>query len=236
MKRRQPYAEEFKQEAVKLVTEQGMGVTRVARDLDVSLDTLHRWLRVTRQAGSATTTSPSQAAELARLRREVEQLRLKRDILKKRSASSRACHNEAEICLCCRPREQLPGQDTVPGVGACAKWLLPLKNQPPTKRAEQDAMLTARIQTIFRDSRRKYGSPRVHATLQAQGVQCSKKRVARLMRAIACVVRRKQRRICTTDSRHTEPIAANELARHFQTEAPNQVWVADITYLPTRGG
>lgn len=56
------------------------------------------------------------------------------------------------------------------------------------------------------------------------------------MRANALVARRKQRRVRTTDSRHTEPIAANELARNFQTDAPNQVWVTDITYLPTRQG
>ena len=83
MKRRKPYAEEFKQGAIKLVTEQGMAVTQVARDLDVSLDTLHRWLRTTRQAAPATTETPSQTVELARLRREVEQLRMERDILKK---------------------------------------------------------------------------------------------------------------------------------------------------------
>jgi transposase len=84
MKRRNPYSEEFKQEAVKLVTEQGMAATQVARDLDISIDTLHRWLRVAR----ATTTgqaspAPASTAELARLRREIEQLRMERDILKK---------------------------------------------------------------------------------------------------------------------------------------------------------
>jgi transposase InsO family protein len=110
------------------------------------------------------------------------------------------------------------------------------KNQPTTKRAEQDATLTAHITTIFHGSRRTDGSPRVHATLQAQGVRCSKKRVARLMRAKALVARRKQRRVRTTDSRHTEPIATNALARNFQTQAPNHVWVSDITYLPTREG
>jgi transposase len=83
MKRRKPYAEEFKQEAVKLVTEQGMAVTQVARDLDVSVDTLHRWLREARSATSSTTSEGSSSAELARLRRENEQLRMERDILKK---------------------------------------------------------------------------------------------------------------------------------------------------------
>lgn len=110
------------------------------------------------------------------------------------------------------------------------------KNQPSSRRAEQDATLGARIQTNFRDSRRTYGSPRVHASLQAEGIRCSKKRVARLMRKNALVARRKRRSVHTTDSRHNEPVAANELARKFQTASPNQVWVSDITYLPTREG
>lgn len=110
------------------------------------------------------------------------------------------------------------------------------KKQPTNKRVEQDATLWAQITTIFRDSRRTYGSPRVHASLRAQGIRCSKKRVARLMRKSALVACRKRRHVHTTDSHHSEPIAANELARNFQTSAPNQVWVADITYLPTRQG
>lgn len=84
MKRRKPYAEEFKREAVKLVTEQGMGVTQVARDLDVSFDTLHRWLREARSATNPATTDDGVSnQEIARLKREVEQLRMERDILKK---------------------------------------------------------------------------------------------------------------------------------------------------------
>lgn len=84
MKRRKPYAEEFKQEAVKLVTEQGMGVTQVARDLDVSFDTLHRWLRQARSATNPATTDDGVSnQEIAPLKREVEQLRMERDILKK---------------------------------------------------------------------------------------------------------------------------------------------------------
>jgi transposase InsO family protein len=110
------------------------------------------------------------------------------------------------------------------------------KQQSTSNHAEQDARLTTHITTIFRDSRRTYGSPRVHASLHAQGIRCSKMRVARLMRTNAHVARRKRRHVQTTTSHHNEPIVANELARNFQTNAPNQVWVADITYLPTRQG
>jgi putative transposase len=105
-----------------------------------------------------------------------------------------------------------------------------------SSHAQQDATLTKQIQIIFGDSRRTYGSPRVHATLQAQGGHCSRKRVARLMRAAALVARPRRRRVQTTDSRHDQPIAPNVVAQNFHTTAPNQVWLADITYVPTREG
>lgn len=83
MKTRKPYSEAFKQEAVKLVTEQGMGVTHVARDLDVRLDTLHRWVRAARSASTPHVDASTSSAELARLRREHEQVRMERDIVQK---------------------------------------------------------------------------------------------------------------------------------------------------------
>jgi transposase InsO family protein len=110
------------------------------------------------------------------------------------------------------------------------------KRRPASSHAKQDAALTSHIQTIFAESRRTSGSPRVHAALRAEGVRWSKKRVARLMRVNALVGRRPRRSIATTDSRHHEPIAPNQRARNVQTGAPNQVWVTDITYLPTREG
>jgi len=101
---------------------------------------------------------------------------------------------------------------------------------------KRDQQLTSQIQTIFTDTRRTYGSPRVHAALKAQGIHCARKRVARLMRQAQLCARARRRSVRTTDSRHTEPIAPNLLARTFEAEAPNRAWVADITYLPTREG
>ena len=79
-----PYPQEFKLEAVKLVTDQSLTPHKVARDSGVDLQTLRRWLRelapLSEQPSAA---APGAAAELARLRREVEQLRQERDILKK---------------------------------------------------------------------------------------------------------------------------------------------------------
>jgi putative transposase len=103
-------------------------------------------------------------------------------------------------------------------------------------REQHDQQLTAQIRTIFATSRRTYGSPRIHAELQAQGVRTARKRVARLMRLAQLQARPRRRSVRTTDSRHSEPIAPNLLARTFVAEAPNQVWVCDITYLATREG
>jgi putative transposase len=96
--------------------------------------------------------------------------------------------------------------------------------------------LAAQIDTIFTRSRRTYGSPRVHAELQGHGVRCSRKRVARLMRQRHLVARQRRSQVHTTDSRHDQPIAPNTLDHAFTATAPNQKWVADITYIATREG
>jgi transposase len=80
---RKPYPDEFKQEAVRLVTEHGMPASRVARDLGIDPETVRRWLRAQAPAANEPTESLAPAAELARLRRENEQLRMERDILNK---------------------------------------------------------------------------------------------------------------------------------------------------------
>jgi putative transposase len=84
-------------------------------------------------------------------------------------------------------------------------------------------------------SRATYGAPRIHAELRAQGVRCSRKRVARLMR-LGGVVGCHRRRFVTTRRDPARPSAPDLVRRTFAAVAPNQVWVADITYVPTRQG
>ena len=109
----------------------------------------------------------------------------------------------------------------------------------PSTRARRDEALRLKVRAAHTKSRRRYGAPRVHAELQAQGEQVGKKRVARLMREDGLVARRRRRFVRTTDSRHSHPIAANLLDRQFgvdQVAGPNRVWVSDLTYVPTREG
>ncbi len=97
--------------------------------------------------------------------------------------------------------------------------------------------LTAAIQTTFKRSRGTYGAPRIHAELKNTGMTCSLNRIARLMRkADIKARRRKQYKVTTTNSRHSHPIAPNTLNRQFWAAGPNEKWVGDITYIPTKEG
>ncbi len=79
--------------------------------------------------------------------------------------------------------------------------------------------------------------PRIHATLRAEGHAVSRGRVERLMRHQGLRSKKsKPFRVCSTDSKHDLPIAPNLLDRDFALAAPNQVWVTDITYIPTDEG
>lgn len=110
-------------------------------------------------------------------------------------------------------------------------------HQPNGLRAQQDQQLIKQIKPIFQASRSTYGSPRIHASLRRQGRRCGKNRVARLMRQHHLYARQKRRFIPkTTRSEHDQPIAPNRLAQRPPAARPNQVWVADITYLPTGEG
>ena len=110
------------------------------------------------------------------------------------------------------------------------------RSRPPSKRSREDAALTAKIREIHTRSRETYGYPRVHAELRALGVQCGQRRVARLMRCAGLqgCMRGKKRRTTRRD-----PLAApapDLLRRDFVASQPNKVWLADITYVPTREG
>jgi putative transposase len=109
-------------------------------------------------------------------------------------------------------------------------------HRPPSARAEATAELAAEITAIHRRSHERYGSPRVHIELQTRGRHVSRKRVARVMREHALRARRARRWTRTTTSDHALPVAENRLNREFTAAAPDQVWVTDITYIPTHDG
>ena len=110
------------------------------------------------------------------------------------------------------------------------------RQRPLSARAVHDEVLITAIRTSHEHSRGTYGVPRIHADLQASGHQVGRKRVRRLMRRAGLTGCRRGRRVRTTTSDPTAVPAPNLVQRHFGAEAPNQLWVGDITYLPTAEG
>ena len=110
------------------------------------------------------------------------------------------------------------------------------RSRPASARATADADLTRHIRTIHAGSHGTYGAPRVHAELKADGLSVGRKRIARLMRAagIAGISRRRSGPITTRQATDHHP-ASDLVRRNFMAERPNELWVADITFLPTLG-
>ena len=111
------------------------------------------------------------------------------------------------------------------------------RKRPPSVRALADAALSTSIRQIHAASRGTYGAPRIHAELaDAHQTRCGRKRVARLMRAAGLVGVCRRRVVRTTRREATAPVSDDLVRRAFTAPAPNRLWVADITYLPTWHG
>jgi putative transposase len=110
------------------------------------------------------------------------------------------------------------------------------RKREPSQRAKEDVMLTDRIKQIHADSRGTYGRPRVHAALQAEGIRIGKERVARLMKEAGLRGVSRRKRPSTTIRTGSERPAPDLVERDFTAERPDELWIADITYVPTRAG
>ena len=108
--------------------------------------------------------------------------------------------------------------------------------RPASQHTQEDQRLGLEVAAIYRESRARYGSPRVHAELRERGQRTARKRVARLMQTAGLRARERRRFRCTTDSRHGMAIRQNLLERQFTVAAPNCGWVTDITYVWTLEG
>ena len=112
-------------------------------------------------------------------------------------------------------------------------WL----KRPPSNRARRDQALREKIVQVWNENRRVYGRPRLHAELRARGERTSPKRVGRLMReaGIQGVSRRHRKAGLTRRDRKARP-APDLVNRNFAAAGPDQLWVADLTYVRTKAG
>ena len=121
-------------------------------------------------------------------------------------------------------------------LGVSASGYHAWQGRSASARARSDAALLERIRDIHRASRKTYGAPRIHAELAAEGIRVGRKRVARLMRGVGLVGASRRKGPTTTRRREGARVAPDLVERDFTAERPDQLWVADITYIPTWAG
>jgi len=111
-------------------------------------------------------------------------------------------------------------------------WL----SRPESPRAQTDKVLIEHIKVHHEKSRKTYGYRRLHLDLKEDGLIVGESRVRRLMKQHGIKAKVKRKFKVTTDSNHAKPIYENKLERNFKAESPNQRWVSDMTYIPTKEG
>jgi putative transposase len=120
------------------------------------------------------------------------------------------------------------------GISRSTYYAVPQDSTSSALKRESDAALRSAIENVVAEWS-AYGYRRVTHELRRRGIVANHKRVARIMREEALTPRRMRRFLATTDSNHAEPIYPN-LALGFRPSGPNQLWVADITYIRLRSG
>ena len=235
VKTRRKFTPEFKQEAVALVTEQGYSIAKAAQTVNVSENNLRRWKNDLEQEAIGERLSGDERAELARLRREIKELRMEKENPKK--GQRLLCQrNEIKFGFIKDERCNFPVTILcrVMGVSTSAYYAW-IKTGAEVIDSET-WRLCQRMKALFQESRQSLGSRRLMKQLCKEGFSIGRYRVRKLMQKLGLKVKHKKRFVLTTNSNHKQPVAENLLNREFNPVAKNQVWATDITYIWTTEG
>lgn len=115
-------------------------------------------------------------------------------------------------------------------------WLTSESSGKTKAKREAELQKGEEAKKLFMEHKKSIGSRRMAYAMTKGGDPMGRKSARRMMRQNRLVVRRKRLFVRTTDSKHSEPISPNLLQRDFTSERPNEIWVGDITYLPTKQG
>ncbi len=225
------YPPEFRREAVALAVSSGRSVAGVARSLGISEGTLWNWVTADREqrerAADPEALSVSEREELKRLRRRVAQQEIDSG---DSGEGGRVFREGDEPVIGYRfvhdHRAEYRVTDLCRVAGVCRSGFYAWVKRRPSRRSLADQELLVEIREIHQESRRTYGSPRIHEQLRHRGHRVGRNRVARLMRANRLVG------ACSPRRRHdpgTKTVPAGDLLdRDFTAEVPDRKWVADI--------
>ncbi|WP_425452998.1 IS3 family transposase [Prauserella flavalba] len=240
-------------------------IRRVASQLDVHPEALRTWVkRAEIDAGTAPGRTSDDAARIAELEREVRELRRANEILKTASAFRRrgarpqdqvtsddsAHRREVPLAVVFDyidgHRERVVegkklGVEPIcavlkeSGVQIAPRTYWAARKRAPSKRVLRDAELLTEIERVFRENYSVYGARKVYAQLNREGIRVARCTVERLMRQKGLQGLRRGRRPRTTIAA-ASPSSADLVGRRFTADRPNQLWVADITYIRTFSG
>ena len=239
---RRRFSPEYKEQAVARLLAPGATQASVAAELGVTPTQLKTWRLELEAAGSASAIERQQAeaGELVRLRQDNKRLKEEVEVLRKASAFFAVGGEDmnAKLAFIAAHMAEHAVRLMCQVLGVSRSWFHAWRRAAPTRaeRATRREVLVAEVREIFEASRQRYGAPRVHADLQAQGRRISKRTVAKLMKQNGIRPPRGKRRVpITTDSRHAHAVP-NMLDRNFEIPVPDTVWLADISYIPTDEG
>lgn len=214
-------------------------IARTGDQLGINRETLRTWVNQAEvDAGDRPGTTTDQAKRLAELEREVRELRRANAILKSASAFFAAEPDRPhQIVAFIDIHQQEFGVEPIcHALQVAPSTYYAAKTRPPSLRSRTDAATSARIATVHGDNYAVYGARKVHAELNRQGHRVARCTVQRLMKqaGLRGISRTKGPR--TTVGPTTPDTRPDLVERSFTADAPNRLWVADITYIRTVAG
>ncbi|MFF2149709.1 IS3 family transposase, partial [Kitasatospora sp. NPDC058190] len=238
------YSAEFRADAVALYrSSPGRTVASVAKDLGVNHETLRQWIKTAEKAEQPTQPEPAadaaKDAEIARLRKQVRELELEREILRRAAKYFAGRDQLVSRFQFVEDHHRAFGVKRLCQVMEVSRsgfyrWRAGVDARVERERADQ--ILAERIKEIHAESEGTYGSPRVTAELRESGRSVNHKRVERLMRCFGIVGVHLRKKVRTTVPEPEAAPVPDLIQRDFTAPKPNTKYVGDITYLPVGDG
>ena len=238
------FTDEFKRDAVAQVVERGYAVSEVAERLGISTKSLYTWKAHFAKSPRVRSEVAEQAAEIKRLKRELARVTEERTRRPRADRQVNGTFNERELrarvsvkyAFIEAHRAEFSVRSMCRVLAVHFSGFYAWLKEPLSQRALEDARQTDLIQQAWADSGKVYGYRKLHDDLLDQGEICSENRVARLASIAGIAAQIGYKRRPGRYGGKPAVVAGNTLDRQFEVEAPDTVWVTDITYIRTHEG
>ncbi|MBT4891340.1 MAG: IS3 family transposase [Gammaproteobacteria bacterium] len=229
------YTKEYKEEAVALVRKQGYSVPEAAKSLGIASNMLYRWKDHIETQLEGKTLSMDERNELKQLRKEVKNLRMEKEILKKGQCLLRE-RNEVKFNFIKDESVRFPALKLCEVMQVSSSAYYAWRKRPGTLISAETLHLHHRMKALFRQSRDSLGSREMMKKLREEGFRIGRYKVRHLMAKLNLIVKQRVAYKVTTRRNDNDAVADNLLNQNFNPVATNQVWAGDITYLKTGEG